>query len=268
MDSSRPLLRGEIDLAAEAEQLVQLAAAEGITIRLLGALAFWMRCPRHRYLHAALGRAYTDLDFIAPFTQKTAIEKFFAGLGFIPERSLQAIPGLKRSIFHSPSRGVHPRYHVDLFYDELDMCHRLDLRGRLQIDPLTISVTDLLLEKLQIVQINHKDLVDLVMLLLEYPLVENGEAIVSEAMGISLPRIVQICQADWGWTHTLEMNLGKISTWAKQENRLSPDQSQRVLKQAGELRARVEAAPKSLSWRLRARIGERVKWYHDVEQLY
>ncbi|MBN2550456.1 MAG: hypothetical protein JXB15_14930 [Anaerolineales bacterium] len=258
MDSSRPLLRGEIDLAAEAERLAQLAAAEGITMRLLGALAFWMRCPRHRYLHAALQRAYTDLDFIAPFTQKTAVEKFFAGLGFIPERSLQAIPGLKRSIFHS----ISPPYHVDLFYDELDMCHRLDLRGRLQIDPLTIPVTDLLLEKLQIVQINHKDLVDLVMLLLEYPLVENDET------AINLPRIVQICQADWGWTRTLTINLGKVSAWAKQENRLSPDQSRQVFEQAGKLLARIAAAPKSLSWRLRALVGERVRWYREVEQLY
>lgn len=142
------------------------------------------------------------------------------------------------------------------------MCHLVDLRNRLEIDPLTISITDLFLEKVQIVKINKKDLIDLIMLLLEYSLVEKGES------GINLERISRICQRDWGWTHTLLMNLEKVVLLVKSESGFSSGEIGIIEKQTSAIRSAVELVPKSLAWKLRAKVGERRKWYKDVEEVY
>ena len=59
---------------------------------------------------------------------------------------------------------------VDVFADELYFCHRIPFKDRLDLDSPTICTTDLLLEKMQIVEINLKDFKDTIVLMLEHPL--------------------------------------------------------------------------------------------------
>ena len=54
------------------------------------------------------------------------------------------------------------------------MCHRLDLRSRLHIAGPALNPADLLLTKLQIVELNRKDAIDMIALLLAHPLGADG----------------------------------------------------------------------------------------------
>ncbi|PWB69042.1 MAG: hypothetical protein C3F07_20750 [Anaerolineales bacterium] len=122
-------------------------------------------------------------------------------------------------------------------------------------------MTELLLEKMQIVQINEKDIIDTIMLLLEHPLgdVDN------ETINIRLA--AQLCANDWGLWRTTTMNLEKVKQLAHHYTQLSPEQKAKVESQVDVILARLNAEPKPLAWRLRARVGDRVKWYKDVDEV-
>src|SRR5262249_6686223 len=151
--------------------------------------------------------------------------------------------------------------HVDLFYDRLDFCHLIPLAGRLDADRLTLPLAELLLTKLQIVKINEKDLVDSIVLLLEHPL---GD---SDAGGVNLARIARLCAEDWGLWRTATMNLDKVAALAGGDARLDASARGRVEAQLAAIRERLAAEPKPLAWRMRAKLGDRVKWYKDVEDV-
>ena len=151
--------------------------------------------------------------------------------------------------------------HIDVFYDKLDFCHVISLEGRIESDRPTLPLAELLLSKLQIVQINEKDLVDAIVLLLEHPLGET------DADAINLARVAKLCAEDWGLWRTATMNLGKATQLAAAPGLLTDEQRGRVTEQLQAVGAGIEAAPKPLAWRLRARVGDRVKWYKDVEDV-
>ena len=162
-----------------------------------------------------------------------------------------------RAIFGSASNGVH----VDVFYEKLDFCHAIPLGDRFHVDAPTLPLAELLLAKLQIVKITEKDFVDMIALLLEHQLGEGDQDTLNVA------RIAQLCTEDWGLWHTTTLNLEKLQRFAASHLRLDDGQKARLVAQVAALHQRLEAEPKPLAWRLRARIGERVKWYNDVEEV-
>jgi len=147
---------------------------------------------------------------------------------------------------------------VDLLVGTFQMCHRLRLGHDLPGSGLTVHPADLMLTKLQIVQIEEKDLLDAVALLLDLP-VGRSET------GIDLGRFTAPLARDWGFFHTVELNLPKVVRFAA--GRLAQRQSRQVARRADELRQAMEAVPKSLRWKARARIGERVAWYEMPEEI-
>lgn len=150
---------------------------------------------------------------------------------------------------------------MNIVIDELTMSHRLDLRGQLDGPGPTLSPADLLLTKLQVWEINRKDLGDTACLLADHGLAA-GPAGADE---ISLARVTAVLGADWGFCHTAERNLGKVAELAAAEP--LPAAGHDVAAQVRVIQAAIEAAPKSRSWRLRSRIGERVKWYETPEEV-
>jgi hypothetical protein len=162
-----------------------------------------------------------------------------------------------RLVAEHPGSGMH----VDVFMDKLEFCHTLLWKDRLEIDDDTIPLADLLLQKMQIVQINEKDLIDTITLLLEYPL---GD---SDRHEINVDRVARLCARDWGWWRTLTMNLEKVGAMTAHYEQLSPEDTERVAAQVRAIRDRIDAEPKSTVWRLRARVGDRKKWYRDVDEL-
>jgi hypothetical protein len=148
-----------------------------------------------------------------------------------------------------------------VFYEKLDFCHTIYWKDRLEIDSPTIPPAELLLEKMQIVQINEKDVIDTIMLLLEHPLGDHDQEM------INIKRIARLCADDWGLWRTMTMNLDKVQKLAMQYQQLTAAQKVKIASQVRAALDRLDAEPKSLAWKLRARIGDRLKWYKDVDEV-
>ena len=243
------------EFEAEADRLVRGASANGLVLRVLGALAFHHRCPQHSHLQERLNREYTDVDFGAYGKQVRQIQAFLAAQGYVEDEMVYVESQGSRLVLNHPQTGLH----LDVFLDRLDFCHRVDWNGRLEIDDWTIPLAEMLLQKMQIVRINEKDLIDTIMLLLEHPLTEDDE-------GVNMALVARLCGKDWGWWRTLTMNLGKVRQAAAAYD-LSADEQQDVEQQVDAALARIEEEPKSMGWKMRARIGDRKKWYQDVGEI-
>ena len=248
------------DIRDEAGSIGAEVAAAGLPVRLLGGVAFWLRCPSVR--SEPFARDYADLDFAVAKTASQPFRAILEGRGYLPDKFFNGLHGATRLYYGAPDG----QWSVDIVIDELTMSHRLDLRGQLDRPGPTLSPADLLLTKLQVWEINHKDLGDAVCLLADHGLAAGpAGASTAGADEIGLARVTAVLGADWGFCHTAERNLGKVAELAAAEP--PPGAGHDVAAQVRAVRAAIEAAPKSRAWRLRSRIGERVKWYETPEEV-
>jgi hypothetical protein len=228
-----------------------------IIMRLIGALAFRTRCPEFGRIQDDLGRVFTDFDFASYPRFGRNITRLLTELGYVEDKQVTQLFGERRMLYHDPAFGRH----VDVFFNVLDFCHTLSFVGRLEGEKETLPLAELLLEKMQIVQINDKDLIDTVMLLREHPVgTYDGEtvngAIIAKTLG-----------NDWGFWRTVNGNLKLLNEQLDRYVRLSDEDRRIVRERIRELEGLIEAEPKTLRWKARARIGEKMKWYKDVEEL-
>jgi hypothetical protein len=150
---------------------------------------------------------------------------------------------------------------VDVFVSRFDMCHGLDLAGRLDTGTRTLHPTDILLTKLQVVEINRKDLIDALTVILTHDVVDGDAG----ADAIELGRLTAITSSDWGWYTTLTDNLAKITPIAREL--LDPDAAGLAQARLARLEGSLQSAPKSLKWKARAKVGRKVKWYELPEEV-
>jgi hypothetical protein len=242
-------------LEIEADRILDALNEAGLTVRLVGSMAILRRCPNHAFL-ASSGRVYRDIDLAARKKEARSIHELLNSLGYIEDREVFVVSEGARAIFASKENAVH----IDVFYEKLDFCHPIPLDDRLQADAPTLPLAELLLGKTQIVKITEKDIADMIALLLEHRLSEDDEA-------INAARIAKLCAEDWGLWRTTTINLEKLERFAANHPGLEQDQKARLAASVAALRQRLDAEPKPLSWRMRAKIGERVKWYNDVEEV-
>jgi len=252
----------EIDFIGEAKRIVEAAQKSGILLRVLGAVAFRIQCPAYIPVHIAMGRELSDIDFAAYMKEDQKIEKFFmSGMNFKGEQRQAALtPELfvGRHIYEDPVTGLH----VDIFFDELNMSHKVNFRNRLHLDPVTITLADLTLEKVQIAHLNEKDIKDMLMLLAAHPVAETDQGAVNGKY------IADVMSKDWGFYYTTTTNLGKIRNGIpRYQQFFSKDDLARIDKGLGQLESMIEAAPKSIKWKTRAMVGTKVQWYNDVEEV-
>jgi hypothetical protein len=241
---------------AEALRLVDDAEAEGIKLRILGSLAYRIHCPDHLALFDAMERALTDIDFAADAKQTKAIRTFLTTRGYVEDQRMTVSTEGSRYYFEDPETGLG----VDVFFDELYFCHRIALRDRLDLDRPTIPTCDLLLEKMQIVELNLKDVKDTVVLLLEHPVASDGAGVEE----IDARYVAGVLADDWGFYHTVSINLDKVERFLPDFDSVRPDQGEVIRARIAELRDAMESADKSRKWRLRAKVGTKKKWYQDV----
>ena len=241
----------------ELKRILQASDGAGIILRVIGSLSFQMHCQKFGYLQAAMGRAYTDIDFAAYRRQTKEIQAMMAGLGYKENREVFIVSEGDRAIFERPEAGLH----IDVFFEKLDFCHAIYWKDRLEVDHPSIPLAEMLLEKMQIVLINEKDIIDTIMLLLEHPLGDIDHET------INIKRIAALCSADWGLWRTTSMNLDKVRQLAQGYEQLSPADKETINSQVKTALGRIDQEPKPLAWRLRARVGDRVKWYKDVDEV-
>jgi hypothetical protein len=244
-------------LQAEAQRILANVPEPGASsLRLTGSIAVQLRCPAFGHL-ARRDRVFGDIDFAAYKRESKQIQRLLTGLGYVEDREVAVVSEGARAIFENPASRVH----IDVFYDRLEFCHVLALEGRIEIDRPTLPLAELTLGKLQIVKINEKDLIDLMVLLLEHPLGENDRE------AINLARIAGLCAEDWGLWRTTTMNLDKLRRLAETPGLLDASARVRLVGQIEEVGSRIEGETKPFAWRMRARVGDRVKWYREVDEV-
>jgi hypothetical protein len=269
-DAAAPRAAGTTlaDPLAEALRIIALADERGLLVRLMGGLAFHAQAPTWT---ARTDRDGRDIDLATRSTDRTALSDLLIGEGYTPDRQYNALYGHKQLYFVDESKG-RP---VDVLVDRLEMCHRFEFRDRLAISRPTLPLAELLLTKLQIVKINRKDLLDVLILLASHPLAAASDGAGEGARAgatINVSRITGLTSADWGWWRTVTGNLDRLRTYVETE--LGPNELDigaplpfDPKPQLSALADAIEAAPKSTKWRLRARVGDRMTWYEEPEEV-
>ncbi|WP_294081675.1 hypothetical protein [Sphaerobacter sp.] len=240
------------DVRQEAERILVSAEERGIVLRILGGVAVLMHSPSAE--HRALQRAYGDLDFITLGSDRAELPSLFVELGYTPDAEFNTLHGHQRLYFWDSAN----QRQVDVFVDTLRMSHTLDLRQRLHLERRTIPLADLLLTKLQIYEINDKDVRDIIALLRDHPLGSGDEEM------FNLDRLLAILTADWGFYRTTVKNIAVVRE-ALSANGLADDAD--IASRLDELERAIEAAPKTRAWKLRALIGDRKPWYELPEEV-
>jgi hypothetical protein len=242
------------ELVARADEVLSAVADSGGTMRLMGGVAVRLRASDLGGIEPSR-RAYHDIDLVGRLRDVRVIDAAFVQLGYEPDRAINTQFGTVRRVYHHPDG-----FHADLFFERLEFCHTIELNGRLSLVPRTTSPTDLLLQKLQIVERNEKDLIDASWLLLNHAIGAGDPA------QLQADYLVRLTGNDWGLHTTAGDFLADAATRLDSLG-LNADAAARVGAAIGALQAAMDEAPKSLRWKARDRVGRRVRWYRTVEEV-
>jgi hypothetical protein len=245
----------------EASRLIRLADEHGLQVRLMGGLAFQARSPGSEGGAGRAGAGRRDIDLATRAADARGLTRLLTEAGYEADTHYNALYGRKQLYFLD---AAHDRP-VDVLIDALEMCHRLEFRERLTVDHPTLPLADLLLTKLQVVQLTQKDALDALLLLGGFALADH------DAQAINVGRVISLTSNDWGWWRTTTGNLGRLRELASgsgeaqglAEDSLRFDPSEQIRA----LLAAIDQAPKSQRWRLRSRVGDRVRWYSEPEEV-
>lgn len=242
-------------LTEEGPRLVERAAEAELAVRLFGGVAIWLRATEQT--RQLLGREYGDIDLVAHRSSSRRLRELLEHEGYVPERVFNATHGASRLLYHAEDAS----YHIDVFLDRFEMSHKLDLGRRLEVEPICLPAAELLLAKLQVAEVNRKDLTDTAMLLLDHrPGGVDGPG------ALNLTEVGGVCAASWGLYTTVTDNLEALQAIVD-ELGLSTAQTALLRDRITEVRGGLEAAPKTSAWKMRARIGRRRRWYEVPEEV-
>ena len=240
------------DPVAEARRLIWLAAEQGLVMRALGGVAVFLQSADGK---PRLVRSVKDIDLAVAKGSGKAASRVLAQAGYVADEMFNALRGSRRLLYHDPRNARH----VDVFVGEFAMCHELPLTARLGRDPLTVPREELLLSKLQVVELTSNDQTDIYDLLYHHEVGEDAGA------GIASPFIAALCARDWGLWRTCQLNIGR-SLDNLGGSGLDAAEQKTVADRLERLRGRIDAEPKSRRWRIRNQVGDKVRWYAEPEQ--
>jgi hypothetical protein len=232
---------------------VRTAAERGVVLRLAGGVAVAIRCPSAAA--PPLRREYADIDLVTVGSARDGSVALMEALGYAGDREFNTLHGQRRLLFWD---GGNERQ-VDVFVDEAKLCHTIDFRDRIETAPVTLPLADLLLMKLQVVETNEKDLLDICAILADHDL---G----ADESGVNSGYLARLAGADWGLWRTLAMVAERGERFALGLPGFGA--GERVAARLQRLRREMDAAPKSRGWRMRARVGDRKRWYALPEEAY
>lgn len=241
------------DPIAEGSRIAEAAAEQGVPLRLLGGVAVALSCPSsHR---PPLQRKYGDIDFATSSAAREGVSHLLQALGYVSDREFNTLHGHRRLYFSDP----HNQRQVDIFVDAANLCHQIDFRSRLEAVPLTLALADLALLKLQVVETNEKDYLDLCAIFADHELTDD------EA-GVNYRYIAELSASDWGLWRTVGVVSERTESFALQLPGF--EAADRVGDRLRQLRSKLDMAPKSRRWKLRSRVGERKRWYEIPEEAH
>jgi hypothetical protein len=242
------------DVFEETMRLLAAAQQAGVRVRVLGGMAIVLHAGD--LLHPAFRRQIRDIDLATPKREGRKVSDFLAGQGYTPNKTFNAMHGARRLLFYDEPNSRQ----VDVFVGTFEMCHELPLEQRLELERLTLPLAELVLTKLQIVKLNKKDAYDLYSLLLTHEVSDHDDEAINSAW------IGQLCGRDWGLCHTVQINLERLRSEFDVPE-LGPPGLDTIRRRVQQLEEAIERAPKTGKWKLRARVGDRVRWYEDPEEV-
>jgi Uncharacterised nucleotidyltransferase len=242
------------DVFDEAVRLLGAADRAGVRVRALGGMAIVLHVGD--LLHPAFRRDIKDIDLATPKKDGRKLAEFLSDQGYEPNKTFNAMHGARRLLFYDEPNGRQ----IDVFVGTFEMCHQLPLEERLDVEPMTLPLADLTLTKLQIVKLNRKDAYDLYSLLLTHEVADHDDETINSAW------IAALCGRDWGLFRTVQLNLERLQSQLDVPE-LAPDQIEVIRARLRQLQDAIEQAPKTGKWKMRARVGDRVRWYEDPEEV-
>jgi hypothetical protein len=244
----------EKDVLAEARRLMDAANHSDVLARTIGGAAVGLHAPGG--VPSVLARPYRDIDLVTTKKGGPATLKLLISMGYEPNTRFNSLNSATRLVVYDNVFGRQ----VDVFVGSFRMCHSIPITDRLELDPRTIPLAELLLTKLQIARLNEKDVKDILAIMVEHEVSDHDDDTVNGEY------IADLLAGDWGlWrtsTSTIETVRARVP-----ESGLDADQQRRVQAGLTALWDRIEARPKSMRWKARARVGERARWYDEPEEI-
>jgi hypothetical protein len=242
------------DIVGEAHRILEHAAAQALPVRVVGGLAIRLHAsgsPR-----PSLTRTFKDIDLVTERGRSKDVSAFIASLGYVPDPTFNTMNAGRRGLFYD----VDNNRQLDLFIGSFEMCHRLPIADRLGVDSQTVPLAELLLTKLQIVELNEKDLRDIIALLVDH------EVGAHDADTVNAAYVAKLCSDDWGLWRTCKLNIERARE-SLVHFELSDEERATLVRRLDALWGHIEEAPKSRRWKLRDRVGDRVRWYEEPEEV-
>ena len=249
-----PAVGAADDPLPEAMALVRSASEAGYQLKILGGLGVRVLCPDF----PPRMRAGQDMDLACLGKTRRKVADHLEQAGCIPDKRFNNLNGDRQMYFTAPSGRP-----IDVMVDRLSMCHTLDFRPSFGSASPALDPADLLLSKLQIVELNAKDAHDIFHLL-------SGLRVGRDATrpAIDPDRFGAVVGADWGWWRTVTGNLAKLPDLLSSQPHLAPPYPRfDALTQAKQLQEIADTTPKGLKWKLRSNVGDRVRWYELPEEV-
>jgi hypothetical protein len=241
------------DIVSEGERLLGIASDQGVPLRLLGGVAVRLKATE---VPASLAREYKDIDFAVTKKGGGAADKLLREAGYEPHVAFNAMHARERGLYYDEGNGRQ----VDLFIDAFRMCHEIPLGKRLDVETQTVPLAELMLTKLQIIEVNEKDIRDTVLLFHGHPIADRDEGAINGG------QIAKLCADDWGLWRTITANVDRCRSHVG-DYELSGEDRGRVESRFDELLQRIEDEPKSRGWRRRAKVGDKKVWYELPEEV-
>jgi hypothetical protein len=241
------------DIVSEGERLLAIADQQGVPMRLLGGVAVRLKAPE---IPPSLEREYKDIDFAVTKKGGGAADKLLKEAGYEPHVAFNAMHARERGLYYDETNGRQ----VDLFIHAFRMCHEIPLGDRLEVETETVPLAELMLTKLQIIEVNEKDIRDTVLLFHGHPIADHDNGAVNGA------RIAALCADDWGLWRTITANLDRCRSHVG-DYELPAGDRERIAASFDQLLEMIEAEPKSRGWRRRAKTGDKKRWYELPEEV-
>lgn len=242
-----------LDPVAEGRRIAEAAAARDLPLRVIGGVAVAILCPSSR--RPPLKREYADIDLATIGATRNGVVELMEVLGYREDREFNMLHGHRRLCFWDEAN----QRQVDIFVDEANLCHRIDLKSRIEAVPLTVPLADLTVLKLQVVETNEKDYLDISAIFADHDLSEDDS-------GVNSAYIAGLTASDWGLWRTLGMVAERSEQFVLELPDFPPKEV--VADRLRRLRVELNTIPKTRGWKLRSRVGDRKRWYELPEEVH
>ena len=242
----------------EALAIMAAAKAADVGLRVVGGVGVRLHCEAPAETLARVGRIAKDIDFVVTKEGRKPLRRLLEARGYVIDRDLLVSMEGRRYSFSHPTSEME----LDVFVDRLEFNHTIEVRNRFDRHPLTISLEDLLMQKLQIVQLTQNDHLDISVLLATHAVSRDAES----DEEFSSDYIAGLLGRDWGFHHTATRNLERIAEFASGPVDLDAAAKTAVHDRSTQLLDAIEQGPRTMAWRMRAKVGERLQWWEDVDE--